>query len=270
MWSFGVVLYECLYGFCPYEDRSIGKLIKLIDNKDLYFPPVPKISRELTDLIRKMLTINPSKRISWEGLLSSALFKDKPRNEFSISKLQDIEYYKSVESPRVTSRSEEEGSNVVDNFMRFVWKERRKILFLAAVSQEVMKREYTDNYVRIAQLLLSRCKDVHSRMFRSIKDLDTNHQYTQSQRDDIKNSKELASFVEIVTAERIAIEECYRVYKAATPSQTDEPTLRLYSEEILQYVREITQDEKERLLHCNQLLDCIMLMELFENYIGGS
>jgi hypothetical protein len=131
-----------------------------------------------------------------------------------LSKLQDIEYFKSVESPRVTSRSEEEDSNVVNNFMRFVWKERRKILFLASVAQEVVRKEYTTSFIRVAQLLLSRCKDVHSRMFRSIRDLDTNHQYTHSQRDEIKNSKELASFVEIVTAELAAIEECYRYYKA--------------------------------------------------------
>lgn len=136
------------------------------------------------------------------------------KNEFSLSKLQDIEYFKSVESPRVTSRSEEEDSNVVNNFMRFVWKERRKILFLASVAQEVVRKEYTTSFIRVAQLLLSRCKDVHSRMFRSIRDLDTNHQYTHSQRDEIKNSKELASFVEIVTAELAAIEECYRYYKA--------------------------------------------------------
>lgn len=190
-----------------------------------------------------MLTISPSKRISWEGLLSSPLFKEKHKSDLLLSKLQDIEYYKSVESPRITSRSEEESSRVVQNFMLFVWKERRKILFLAGVAQEVVRKEFAQTYTRIAQLLLSRCKDVHSRMFRSIRDLDVNHQYTQSQRAEIKNSKELASFVEIVTAEHIAIEECYRFYKAANSLvSTDEPTLKLYSEEILQYVREVSDE----------------------------
>lgn len=27
IWSLGVVFFECLFGFCPYEDRSIAKLI---------------------------------------------------------------------------------------------------------------------------------------------------------------------------------------------------------------------------------------------------
>jgi serine/threonine protein kinase len=108
IWSFGVVLYECLYGFCPYEDKSIGRLIKMIDNKDLYFPPVPKISRELTDVIKKMLTVIPSKRISWQELLQSEVFKQQPpKSNLFLNKLQDIEFYKSVESPRITSRSEE-------------------------------------------------------------------------------------------------------------------------------------------------------------------
>lgn len=28
IWSMGVVLFECLFGFCPYEDQSIGRLIQ--------------------------------------------------------------------------------------------------------------------------------------------------------------------------------------------------------------------------------------------------
>ena len=38
IWSLGVVLYEMLYGICPYEDHSIAKLISQIDNKELQFP----------------------------------------------------------------------------------------------------------------------------------------------------------------------------------------------------------------------------------------
>ena len=27
IWSMGVVFFECLFGYCPYEDQSIAKLI---------------------------------------------------------------------------------------------------------------------------------------------------------------------------------------------------------------------------------------------------
>ena len=44
IWSMGVILYEMLYGICPYEESSIPKLVSLIDNNILKFPPDIKVS----------------------------------------------------------------------------------------------------------------------------------------------------------------------------------------------------------------------------------
>lgn len=38
IWSMGVVLFELLFGFCPYEDKTIISLIGKIDNKPLVLP----------------------------------------------------------------------------------------------------------------------------------------------------------------------------------------------------------------------------------------
>jgi len=38
IWSLGVILYEMLYGICPYEETSVFKLINLIDSSQLKFP----------------------------------------------------------------------------------------------------------------------------------------------------------------------------------------------------------------------------------------
>jgi serine/threonine protein kinase len=35
IWSLGVVIYEMAFGFCPYEESSIAKLISILDFKDL-------------------------------------------------------------------------------------------------------------------------------------------------------------------------------------------------------------------------------------------
>jgi serine/threonine protein kinase len=64
IWSLGVILYEMMYGFCPYEENSITKLINLIDNNLLKFPPEVSISNHVKILMKRMMTIKYRERIS--------------------------------------------------------------------------------------------------------------------------------------------------------------------------------------------------------------
>ena len=38
LWSCGVMFYEILFGKCPYEDRTIPRLIMKINNTTLHIP----------------------------------------------------------------------------------------------------------------------------------------------------------------------------------------------------------------------------------------
>ena len=68
IWSIGVVLYEMLYGYCPFESSSIPKLIEVLKETELDFPNDVLVSNETKKLLRKILTKDPQKRIEWMEL----------------------------------------------------------------------------------------------------------------------------------------------------------------------------------------------------------
>ncbi|GFS53627.1 NUAK family SNF1-like kinase 1 [Trichonephila inaurata madagascariensis] len=58
-WSMGVLLYTLVYGAMPFDGSNFKKLVTQISEGD-YFEP--KNKSNASDLIRKLLTVNPSKR----------------------------------------------------------------------------------------------------------------------------------------------------------------------------------------------------------------
>lgn len=44
IWSLGVILFEMLYGYCPYESKSIASLINTIDTQAVQLPNMIPVS----------------------------------------------------------------------------------------------------------------------------------------------------------------------------------------------------------------------------------
>lgn len=65
IWSLGVVLFQMIYGRCPFQSKSIAKLIKLLDEEDLQIPDQPKVSQTMEKLLKRMLVKDFNSRIDW-------------------------------------------------------------------------------------------------------------------------------------------------------------------------------------------------------------
>ena len=71
VWSMGVVLFEMLFGYCPFESNSIANLISTIKDSNLRMPlEVNPVSEGTQWLIRRMLVKNPDERVAWGDIFN--------------------------------------------------------------------------------------------------------------------------------------------------------------------------------------------------------
>ncbi len=68
IWSIGVSFYEMIFGKVPFTASNIIDLLKKIRKEPLTFPY--KIPPVIEDVIRKMLVVDPGKRIEWNDLFN--------------------------------------------------------------------------------------------------------------------------------------------------------------------------------------------------------
>lgn len=73
LWSTGIILYAMVCGYLPFEDKNNDKLYKKILNCKYELPD--KLSSSCKDLIKKLLTVNPKKRIRLEEVKRHSFMK---------------------------------------------------------------------------------------------------------------------------------------------------------------------------------------------------
>ncbi|EAR86022.1 Serine/Threonine kinase domain protein (macronuclear) [Tetrahymena thermophila SB210] len=74
IWSLGVIIYQMVFGkppFMPAKGGGINGLIREIQKEKFDFPDQIPISEELKNLLRRMLTVDPQKRLNFKELFSN-------------------------------------------------------------------------------------------------------------------------------------------------------------------------------------------------------
>lgn len=64
-WTFGIFLYELLYGRTPFKGMSNEETISNVVSGCLKFPPCPMVSCHARDLIRRLLKKDPESRLGF-------------------------------------------------------------------------------------------------------------------------------------------------------------------------------------------------------------
>jgi serine/threonine protein kinase len=112
IWSIGVVLYEMLYGECPFESSSIPKLIEVLKDTELEFSSDVQVTSETRRLLKRILTKDPQRRIVWMELFQININSEGRFDEPAIRKINLVDEDKrlvrearEIESDEVSSNS---------------------------------------------------------------------------------------------------------------------------------------------------------------------
>lgn len=85
LWSIGVVFYQLLFGVPPFWGKNVAELKKnIIENSGTRFKFPKAISVEARDLLTRLLTLDPVKRIEWKDFFNHELFRKHAHIEDSV------------------------------------------------------------------------------------------------------------------------------------------------------------------------------------------
>ncbi|KXS11220.1 Pkinase-domain-containing protein [Gonapodya prolifera JEL478] len=76
IWSLGVILFALLTGNLPFDDENIRRLLQKVKAGVYNIPEF--VPRAAADLIRRILVVDPARRLTMEGIISHPWFRSRP------------------------------------------------------------------------------------------------------------------------------------------------------------------------------------------------
>lgn len=74
LWSFGIVMYQLLFGIHPHSSDTFDQLLRSLKNKKINFFMNRNFTEHCFDLLKKLLINDPCKRIEWNDLFQHQWF----------------------------------------------------------------------------------------------------------------------------------------------------------------------------------------------------
>ena len=74
LWSYGIIMYQMLFGVHPHDANNYSQLINNLKSKNIDFHSNRNFSAACYDLLKKLLTKNPNKRIDWPNFFNHKWF----------------------------------------------------------------------------------------------------------------------------------------------------------------------------------------------------
>lgn len=186
IWSIGVVLFEMLFGFCPYEDKNIYSLLNQINTTTLSIPKhINNISKSTENLLKNLLVVEPTQRIEWSEIINLNFYdfeknmdwekKDLNEENKKTSRILNEKIKYEIKSENITNfvhleNEENEKSKELRKFL----KERCEAIFLLKTIETLIDEqiflflEYNEKRY-ILLFLISFCKRIYDDLIRKIK-----------------------------------------------------------------------------------------------------
>lgn len=105
VWSCGVILFALLTGRLPFDDENVRNVLLKVQSGRYSYQEDDEVSDEAKDLIARMLTVDPTKRILSRDILKHRLIQKYPFNEQDMNDYLNLPPAESATRP-VNSREE--------------------------------------------------------------------------------------------------------------------------------------------------------------------